>query len=287
MAIDLPVRYVNHQGASFTLQGDGLTFLDVLPLYAFSWDYEIINSVTGQGGAARGFSRFPRTIELELRMRGFSRAQFLQQMNDLHAVTEVDALAESPGRLYVGNQYMVCFLSVAATVPSAPRNGNFATQAVTVLAVRPFWCTEKTYTFNPVSVPESPDDMGKKYDLKYPYRYGSGLLQGSIKNEHYAPTPAIITIYGHVSNPAIQIGGHLYNVDVVLTAADRLVIDQAARKIYTVNAAGEQVNAFGARNKQSDIFFPIQPGENGVTYSGEYLFTITLVEQRSQLKWTA
>lgn len=284
---DLSVRYVNHEGASFTLQGDGLTFLDVLPLYEYEWSYELVNDVSGMGGAAMGFSRFPRTLELELRMRGFTRAQFIQQMNDLHAVTDADALSGQPGRLYVGDQYMVCFLAVSATVESAPRLGNFATQTITVLAVRPFWCTEQQYTFNPAAAEEeSPEDMGKKYNLRYPYRYGSGLAASVIKNTHYAPAPAIIVIYGPASNPSVQIGNVIYNVDVVLTASQRLVIDGTENRIYTVGSDGTETNVFNARNKAYDIFSPVPVGESPVLYSGDFLMTITLVQQRSQLKWT-
>ena len=287
MAADLNVRYVNHEGSAFALQGDGKTFLDVLPLYSFSWDYELINDVTGMGGSAAGFARFPRTMDLELRMRGFSRAQFLEQMNALHAITEVDALSAQPGRLWVGDQYISCFLAVSGEVESAPRLGNFATQTVTVLVVRPFWCTEQEYTFNPATAEEeSPEDMGKKYDLRYPYRYGSGLASSTLRNTHYAACPAIITIYGPASSPSVQIAGHTYAVDVTLAASQRLVIDGTTRKIYTVGSDGAETNVFNLRDKSSDPFAPVPVGESPVVYSGEYLMTITLVEQRSQLKWT-
>lgn len=286
MAKSYAVRYVNHAGAEYVLQGDGLSFVDVSPLFAFSWSYGLANRLNGMGGKASSFARDPRTVSLTVRVRGFTREQFLERMNTLHAVSDADNLAEMPGRLYVGDQYMVCFLAVAADAPAAARNGNYCTMPITVLAERPFWCNEKTYTFNPSAGELEEDETGKKYNLRYPYRYGSGLAITNIKNTHYAACPAIITIYGPCANPAVSIGNNIYNVDVTLASSQRLVIDGTENEIYTVGSDGTITSVFNRRNKAYDIFKPVPVGETNVLYSGEYLMTITLVEQRSQLKWT-
>ena len=281
------VKYENHAGEIFILQGDDLSFLDVLPLFSFSWDYELVNSVSGLGGIATGFARFPRTIDLDLRMRGYSRAQFLAQMNRLHAITEVDALNQTPGRLYVEDQYISCFLAVSGDVKTAPMNGNFAMHTVTCLIVRPVWCTDQNFVFNPPSQDPAPvDDMGKKYNLRYPYRYSSSLITRGIINDHYADAPAIITIYGPAGNPQITIGGNVYGVNTVVSASERLVIDQINHTIEVVGSEGQKKSVFNLRNKTADIFAPVPPGQSVVTQSDSFLFSVTLVEQRSQLKWT-
>lgn len=285
--LDSNVTYYNSKGQSIVLQGDGMCFLDVLPLFEYAWEYELTNSTTGQGGAAHGFARWPRTVSLELRLRGFTRQQFIQKMNDLQAITEIDALSETAGRLYVGNQYLNCFLGVAGSVPSAPRNANFATVGITVLAVRPFWCTDVVYTLLPSSAEESEGDaMAKKYSFKYPYRYATGITNRQIINTHYAPCPMILTIQGPVTAPYIEIGGNVYNVSSTVLATQRLIIDQTTRRIYLVGQNGAETNVFNARNKTHDIFTPIPVGESNVVYTGSYAVSITLVEQRSAPKWT-
>lgn len=287
MMQDSRVVYYNSKGQSFILQGDGLCFLDVLPLFEYSWSYELTNSTTGQGGAAHGFARYPRTVNLELRMRGFTRQGFLDKVNQLQAVTEMDTLSETAGRLYIGDQYMSCYLGVAGSVPSAPRNANFATVGITVLAVRPFWCTDVVYTLLPAgSEEEEGDAMAKKYSFKYPYRYATGITNRQIINNHYAPCPMILTIQGPVTAPYIEIGGNVYNVSSTVLATQRLIIDQPARRIYLVGQTGAETNVFNARNKQHDIFTPIPVGESNVVYTGSYAVSITLVEQRSAPKWT-
>lgn len=278
------VRYVNHNSESVTLMGDGLTYIDINPLRSFEWSYSLSNSIDGLGGRATGFARNPRVIDLEIRMRGFNRQQALQQYNRLLAVTEADCLAETPGRLYVGSQYIVCYLGTRGEITSAPNNANFIVRKMACLVTRPFWCTERETIFNIVSSEEI-DLTGKKFNLRYPYRYGSGFTTGSLINTHYAACPAVITIYGACENPAAIIGGTTYNVDVQLTSTERLVIDQTTKEIYTVNANGVRTNAFNARNKEHDIFKYIPVGESAVLYDGSFKMSIALVMMRSELEW--
>lgn len=389
------IKYINHNGTEFVLNGDGLTFVDDMPLHSYEWSYTLTNRVTGMGGIASNFARWPRTFNIEVRLRGYSKQQFIDQVNALHSVIDVDCVDEQPGRLYVDDQYMVCYLGVAGGTPTHPKTGNFAMLELTVLAVEPYWCTEATtrlgangsgeaidVTWDRISIPNGtgadvssttrigitefipienghvytvtvPDGMmyafrfysgqtnstfisgdtqwrtepygvtvsngnyfrfyarytnsgtitadagnnivaldntydatGKKYNYNYGYRYGTGLSAGSIINDHYAAAPAIIKIYGPASNPNIIIGNNTYNVNVILTATDYLVIDQVTHEIYKVAENGTRTNVFNSRNKAYDIFKPIAVGENHVVYSGEYSIEITMVQQRSELLWT-
>lgn len=287
MMNDIPVRYVSSAGRAFVLQGDGRAFLDVFPLFHFSWDYELVNSTSGMGGAATNFARFPKTVELELRLRGYDRQGFLDKINELHRVAEPDLVSATPGRLYLGDQYMVCYLTAAGGVSSAPRNGHFATQALTVLAVRPFWCREVEFQFVPQSGGgEVENDMAKKYNLRYPYRYNTGLNARQLYNNFYLPTPMIITIQGPASTPAIQIGSNVYRVNAQVLATEYLVIDQPARQIYTVGETGQRVNRFNDRDKRTDIFAPAPVGNSTVLYNGDFVVSIRLVQQRSAPEWT-
>lgn len=285
---DINVKYINHAGETFILQGDNLSFVDISPLFQFNWSYELANRNNGMGGNASGFIREPKTVELSLRIRGIGRQNFTDRMNQLHAIADADNLAEKPGKLYVGDQYIACFLSVSGGNPDGPGPtfANFVTMPVTVLITRPFWCTEKTYTFNTSAVdPSLEDTTGKKYNGRYPYRYGRGMSVATLINTHYASCPMIINVFGAAADPSFQIGSNTYNVNVILTETQRLVIDQTENEIYTIGSDGSKTNVFNLRNKEHDIFLPVPVGESLVLYSGEFKMTITLVEQRSQLRW--
>lgn len=281
------VYYVNSQNRRFTLSGDDLTFLDVLPLYSFKWDYTTANRPSGMGGTASGFSRFPREIALELRMRGRTREQFLSQMNSLAAVADVDALNETPGRLYVDGQYMAGFLAVSGSVSSNPRNATFATQDIRFLSVEPYWCTERiVQLYQTGDDPGTLDTTAKKYNLRNPYHYTRRAYTAiDLDNTHYAPAPMRFTISGPITNPAITIAGNVYQVNVAILQTERLVIDQTTHEIYKLNAAGAKTNVFNSRNKAYDIFKPLATGTSELTYSGEFDAQIAIIEQRSQLRW--
>ena len=277
--------YINAKGERFTLNGDGYTYTDPQPLRSFSWDYSVSNRLNGYGGRASGFARRPRTIELEVRMRGEvgNIADFKTRMNRFHAVADADCIDETPGRLYVGSQYITCYLAVSGSIDNNASFTWYAYRKVTVLAVEPYWCTDVTTIYN---VKDSTQDTtGKKFDLRYPYRYNTGLSSSVLLNTHYASCPAVITIYGPTSNPAVVINGVIYNVDVQVGASERLVIDQTSSEIYTVNSAGQKTNVFGKRNKEYDIFGRIPAGEIPISYDGTFKMAITLVKQRSELEW--
>lgn len=283
---DVNIYYENSAGRRFTLSGDGLTFINPMELHTWKWDYNLTNRITGYGGTASDFARFPQTFDLELRMRGMNREAFLRQVNTLHDVTDADMIAGEPGRLYVEDQYLTCYLAVSGGAPTHPINSNFMTRNVTVLAVEPYWCTPVQVTVNPTT-DEPSNENGKKYNGRYAYRYGTALSGMTIINSHYAAAPAVIQYFGPAVNPSITIAGVTYGVNVTLTATDRLVIDQIQHKIYKVSETGTKTNVFNARNKAFDIFTPIPVGSHQIIYSGDFVVSITMIQQRSELRWTA
>lgn len=282
----MTIHYDNSAGQSFILSGDGLTFIDPMDLHTWEWSYSLSNRITGMGGDASYFARHPRTFDLDIRMRGMNNAEFLRQVNNLHDITEYDIVNGEPGKLWVDNQYLVCYLAVAGGKPEHPKNGNFMTRQVTVLAVEPYWCTPVTVTINP-STEQATNEHGKKYNNRYAYRYGTGLSGATIINDHYSAAPAIIQFFGPAANPSIEIAGVTYGVNETLTATDRLVIDQITHKIYTVSETGVKTSVFNSRNKAFDIFAPIPVGSNNIVYGGDFVVQITMIQQRSELKWTA
>lgn len=407
----MKVYYQNSSGRRFTLYGDGLSYIDPMELHTFGWSYTLSNNLSGQGSVASNFARYARTFELELRMRGYSVQEFLTQVNTLHDITEADVCAAQPGRLYVDEQYLTCYLTVAGDEPRHPRGTPWMTRTVTVLAVEPYWCTPVTVNLAPpppegtgtvmekvdparyggftlyggaypaalrwsftnseavqpssgtyyyavyelpqgttkvgftgyhynsnyagcgfyagvpgvgeklwsytaanntkidtpteVDVPATATHMviqlgnglgrglylmttgGKKFDLRYAYRYGTGMGGSVINNTHYSAVPMIITIFGAAESPVITIDGVQYGANVTLTSTDRLVIDQIHSTVYTVSETGVRTSVFDQRIKTSNVFAPLPTGSHTVIYSGDYTAQITMIYQRSELKWTA
>lgn len=271
------VKYENHLGSIINLN-DKTYFVNANDLRNFEWGFDLLGRPSGLGSRVRRFSRQSAAKVMHVAVRG---SNFVQKINALHALTEPDILARKPGKLWLNDQYLICYLAVASEVVLYRPRGKFAEKALQILAVEPFWNTETNNIFTPSS---GSSEGGKKYNLKYPYRFGTGYSNQIIYNTHYADTPMRISIYGPVDSPSISITGNTYAVDAEIAEGERLDIDQIDRTIFKVDASGIKTNLFNARDKANDIFKYCPVGNASVTF-GAFNMEITLIHQRSEPLW--
>lgn len=277
------VRYQNHNGKSVTFHGDGINFMDLNVLRSYSWDYSTSNRPNGMGGRASNFARKPLQKSIRVNTHETSLTALYELLNRFHAVSEPDVIDNEPGKLFVGDQYIICYI-VGGEPQEFVKMGRFVQLQLDLLIVEPYWCTETTTIFNIAT--ESSDLTAKKFPLRFPYRFTTGYANSKLNNLHYAECPMIITVYGSAQNPSIIIAGNTYNVSEQIATGSRLVIDQTRHTIEIINSVGESTNVFNSRNKAYDIFKPLPAGESIVQHAGEFKFAVTLVQQRSGLKWT-
>lgn len=128
--------------------------------------------------------------------------------------------------------------------------------------------------------------MNKDYPHGYSYDYANGAQNTMLLNEGIADADFEITIYGACVNPMIVIGGHAYSVDTEILTGEYLKINSKEKKVYKVKYDGEVVNQFDFRNREYYIFKKISAGANNVAWSGMFGFDVTLLEERSEPKWT-
>ena len=275
------IEYFNANGTSISLNTPPY-YVAGHDLRSYAWEYNAVNRPSGYGGRV-SFSRPVQERVISLGIRGNTPAEFNTNALALMALTEPDILAGTPGKLYLGNQYLTCFLSVSSAINWHSRRGNWVSKDIKLVVTEPFWHTEATQKFLK-GVPDPVED-GKKYDLRYPYRYIASTSSGVITNDHYAPSPMIITIYDVAVNPSITIGGNVYAVDATIAATQRIIIDQLKRTVISMTAGGSVTNLFDYRDKDNDIFAYIEPGINTVVYTGDFSFDITIIQQRSEPTW--
>lgn len=276
------VKYINSLGAELNLN-DGAYFVNDNDLRNFAWGYTVTNRPSGQGGTVKAFTRYAVEKSMNIAIRGTAE-QFKERMNRLLSLTEPDIYSKSPGRLYLDAQYIVCYMSISSEIRKYSRKANFAEKALKILAVEPFWHLETKHIFTPGADAELPGGM--KYNLRFPYRFGTGYSNQIVNNLHYVDTPAIITVYGPVENPVLYIAGNQYAVTITLAESERIEINQLARTIEKIDISGTRYNLFDQRDKVHDIFKPVPPGQVSVQYSGDWRFDVTLIQQRSEPLWT-
>jgi hypothetical protein len=95
-----------------------------------------------------------------------------------------------------------------------------------------------------------------------------------------------IVIYGEAVNPSVVIGGHIYAINGMVGKGETLLIDSISRKITLVTAQGQQINWFDKRARENYIFERIPAGKVSVSWPGDFGFDLTVIEKRSEPKWT-
>lgn len=276
------VSYENSQGTVMQLN-DGAYFVNANDLRDFVWEYTPLSRPSGLGGKMRSFSRPVLEKTINVGIRGTS-SQFAERMNALHALTEVDILAKTPGKLWYNEQYLICYLGVSSEISTLSERGHFAEKALKIAVVEPFWCKNILQRFLIAS--ETASEGGKKYDGRYAYKYGTSYQNSTLYNTHYAACPMILTMYGPVTNPSIVIGGNTYAITTEIASGERVEVDQIAGTIYKISSSGIRSSIFNLRDKDNNIFANIVPGALTVSWSGDYAFDVTMIQQRSEPLWT-
>jgi phage-related protein len=130
------------------------------------------------------------------------------------------------------------------------------------------------------------DNTGLDFPYDFNYDFKNEYVNRKIINDGFMASNFILNIEGYAVNPTLFIGNHKYSVDVTVGVGEVLTID-SLNKTITLNKSGELVNCFKNRCKDSYIFEKIPSGENVVSSDNEQLkFTLILIEERSEPKWT-
>lgn len=126
------------------------------------------------------------------------------------------------------------------------------------------------------------------FDFPYDYKYDYALpLKGQdITCNSVGENAFQIRIYGEAVNPSIIIGDHTYTINGTIGSGEILLIDSLARTITLTKADLQKVNFFDKRSRESYIFQPIPSGTQPVRWSGNFGFDLTVIEERSEPKWT-
>jgi hypothetical protein len=270
--------FENHLGQRFVGLDSGV-YLNANDLRDYAWSYDTINS---------RISRFYRPItnrKLPLVVVGNTDADATRAKNRLLELAEADIEAKIPGKIYVGDYYTSGYITA-----SAKRNYLIADRLtnidLTLTSDDPAWYREQTHAFLPNTGSAIDIGGGTDFPYDYPYDYavtlnGRNIVADTIGSNHFR-----LTIYGDAINPYVNIGGHVYAVNGAIGRGETLLIDSLNKTIVLTTASGSKINWFDKRSRVDYIFEPIPAGQSIVTWNGMFGFDLTVIEKRSEPKWT-
>ena len=270
--------FENHLGQRFEGLPNGV-YLNYNDLRDYAWSYETRNN--------RISRFFMGTMERKLPLVVYckSNEEALAVKNRLHELAEADIEAKIPGKIFVGDYYTNGYIT-ASKKSDYLINKRLCKIELTLTSDDPVWYREQTHTFLQGEGSAIGIGGGTDYPYDYPYDYALTLKGRKIVCDSVSGSAFRLLIYGEAVNPSVVIGGHIYAINGEIGQGETLLIDSLNKTITLTTATGNQINWFDKRGREDYIFEPIPAGQNPVSWLGTFGFDLTVIEKRSEPKWT-
>lgn len=269
----IAMKYVNNRGNAVDLYGNGVV---CDPTDAIAWELES----SEVNGKVASFTTGVTTRKLECATYG------MLARRRLYEIPAYDVAEMKPGRLYVGDWYLVCYVTASSQERWWATDG-IAKYELTVTIEDPHWRRDTTYVYT------ERHEGGQGLDFQYDFQYDFGYAPSTVvvQNDNYLAADALIRIYGAVKNPTISVGENDYTVNVSLEQGDYLEISTYDKTVRVVRLTGKVENAFPdiqgeyMEGSGSYIFEKVPTGQSDVTWSGTFDFDIVVTERRDEPRW--
>ena len=268
--------YTNHVGEVLEF-GTHPLFVNENDLRNFEW------SVSNKNDKISGFKKgvVAKTIPIIIKCENDSEGYEVR--NRIFEVFEKDVIAQKYGRINIGDYYLKCYAT------GSSKSSYLISKGLMMLKLKiqtdaPEWVKETTLNFRQDS---GGDSEFLDFAVGFPFDFKNSLALKEVNNQNFVPSNFRMTIYGRTANPSIYIGGHEYAVNVDVEAGEYLTIDSVEKTVVLTKYNGQKINCFNNRNKDSYIFEKIPSGSSIVTFGqSTQAFDLTLLEERSEPKWT-
>lgn len=270
------VVYKNHLNEAFEFGKNGV-FVNESDLHDYTWN------ITKKNNRISALDYAITTKKLQVTIICSTEEEGVDKRNRLFEVTEKDVLAFQPGKLYVGSYYLNCYVTKSEKQKYLV-NRRYMLVKLTLSTDCPYWVKETSTVFSASS--GGADAGGFDYSHDHPFDYGNDTTAKTINNPGFVASNFRLAIMGACTNPAINIAGHVYQVNTFVASGQYLLIDSANKTVTLQSSDGTKTNVFNSRNRDSYIFEKIPAGASLVSWSGDFSFEVVLLEERSEPKWT-
>ncbi len=270
------IKYVNHKGETIHFGKDGI-FANENDLRNYAWSYD------SNRNRIENFRKGVANKAIPITIASTSEEEAVKIKNRIFEVFEKDVIAEQPGRFYINEYYMECYIVESAKSAYLQSNNSMKVSAK-IVSVTGNWILE---TYKEFIYVDGSDETGRGYPYRYPYDYSAGEGNfNELMNNHFSSCDFVIKISGYAHQPSITIGDHIYQINETIQANEILTIDSRSKTIILTRNNGVQVSLFSKREKSSYIFEKIPSGMQKVYWNSGFNWEITLYEERSEPKWT-
>ena len=270
--------YENHLGRKFVGLENGV-YLNYSELRNYSWSYDVINNKIAR--LYQGIKG--RKIPLIINCTTDEKA--VEVKNQLLELAETDIYALKKGKIRIGEYYTNGYItdSVKSNYLISKR---LCKLDLVFTSDDPSWYREQTHVFKASNSSIIGVSGGIDYPHDYAYDYALIHLGRRVQCDSIGGGAYRLVIYGACENPTVIIGQNTYTVKGRVEKGETLLIDSLEKTITLTTANGSKVNWFDKRGRDSYIFEAIPAGQSTVTWNGAFGFDLTIIEKRSEPKWT-
>lgn len=266
--------YRNHMSEEISF-GQGGIYVNSNDLHDYSRNY------TSKNDRISGFKAGIVKKSIPVIIKCDSEEEGIRIKNRLFECAEKDVLAMQYGQIIIGEYRLKCYIT-GSKKSDYLISKKYMKTTLTIVTDLPSWVKETTTTFG---YGQGAEGSNLDFNNDFPMDYTSNLLGKSLNNTNFIETNFRMIIYGACENPEVVVSGHSYKIDVALEENEYLTIDSVEKTIVLTHTDGTTENCFNKRNRDSYIFEKIPSGVCGVS-SGHFKFDVTLLEERSEPKWT-
>jgi hypothetical protein len=206
----------------------------------------------------------------------------LETTNRIFEITEKDVVLKSPGKMYIGDYYLIGYF-IAANYSGYTKQNSIEI-SLKFVSDENMWFKKVKKTF-----PEQ-TRVVQKDGLCFPTDFSFDFAADAIGNakwnvEHYAASNFEMIIYGPCTNPKVLVNGYPYQIFTELESNEYLILDSKNNTVTKYLANGTTANLYNSRQFTPSVFEKIPGGQLTFNWKGNFGFDITLYLERSEPKW--
>lgn len=139
---------------------------------------------------------------------------------------------------------------------------------------------------------DASDGSGLDLPYDYPYDLARPVPPSYVSASEWGESAVGLRIYGPVADPAVSIGGNVYQVLRDVADGERVEVDGLRRTVEVVTEYGERINVAGdaVRGKGygggSYIFQPLPPGVSEIDADGSFAFDVIWYDEEGEPPWS-
>lgn len=291
---DYTVAYENNRGNKIILTELPYA-INIEPLLDYSWAYATRDR--RRGSRVAGFNKAVASQNIILHVLSKSVDERNKAIDEFNNIIEADIYDGKPGKMWFGDWYTYGYIVSSSNSKWQYGKGIMKKNVSFVREEETWFHIISRNSYAPIEQDEDSEyEQGlKDYELNpktglvgYDYSYDYGVDQYSaayVINPNSTGCNFIMNISGKVTNPKIQIGENVIEMNVDIPDGAYLIIDSTEKTIMLYYADGTVFNAFGARSPDHYIFKLIEPGYNAIVWNGMYNWDLQVVEERSEPRW--